>query len=120
MAVDLVAVQRRIHERLGKSTLLERGKESQFDAAAGAGATREVHRDRLVEAFEVVAAVRALTGLVDGGQIKQVMELGLVNDIGELPLGDLVGEIDQEAWDRRHRDPLVDGHVARVQVRAPM
>ena len=57
---------------------------------------------------------RAHAARVDGGQIKQVAELGLVNDVRELPLGELVGEVDEQACDRRDRDALVDGHVARV------
>ena len=120
VAVDLVAVQRRVHDRLGKPTAFERGEEFELAAAPGAGAAREVHRDRLIEASEVAAAVRALARLVDGGEIEQVMELGLVDHVREFPLGHLIGEIHEQARNRRRRDAPVDGHVARVQVSGPV
>ncbi|HKG37168.1 MAG TPA: hypothetical protein VKA89_12085 [Solirubrobacterales bacterium] len=54
----------------------------------------------------------------DGGEIEPPGELSPVERRLELPAPDHPGEVEQGAADARDRDPLVDGHLVRVEPRA--
>jgi len=54
-----------------------------------------------------------------GSLAEAVAERGLVDDVGQLALGQDVGEVDECAGHGGDRDAAVDGEVARVEVAAP-
>src|SRR4051812_25890719 len=83
--VDLVTVQRRVDERLGEAPPLQRGEQPELTATTRARAAREMQRDRIVEALDAMAPVRAPACTACRGQVEPITVRGFVDDVGELP-----------------------------------
>jgi hypothetical protein len=79
--------------------------------AVDLGGAGVVEGDGLLEDVEALATVQALCAVTDGRLDPAAEVGGPVDDVGE----PLVGEVDDRAVDRRHRDASFGRDIARVE-----
>ncbi len=104
VGIDLVAGNPDVELRLGKGVVLAKPLEPPLGLAADDVRVRAIGGQDPMQAVPADATGQSGEGAVDGLQVEDALNLGLVNGLGKARLALDVGEVDQRAGDAGDRD----------------